>query len=201
MQEKLSPEIPKSKWEQLREPIDFKWRVQSSGKYSTTLVAYIDARDVEDVLDKIIGPENWQNSYTTIANQTLCNIGIRDPSAPITKESWIWKQDGGTESNIEKEKGLLSDCFKRAAVKWGIGRFLYRKKPYKLPSMPKVKADGTPYKDKFGKDMYVPAHDPEKYGPVSNIPFGIVYKLEIRDVDRYIWEFLKPFLENKNKSK
>jgi hypothetical protein len=40
-------------------------------------------------------------------------------------EEWIWKQDVGTESNTEKEKGQASDAFKRACFNWGIGRELY----------------------------------------------------------------------------
>lgn len=49
----------------------------------------------------------------------LCSIGIK------IGEEWVWKTDGGTETDIESEKGELSDSFKRAGVKWGIGRFLY----------------------------------------------------------------------------
>lgn len=41
------------------------------------------------------------------------------------ESEWVWKWDTGSESNVEKEKGQVSDAFKRAAVKWGIGRFLY----------------------------------------------------------------------------
>ena len=49
----------------------------------------------------------------------LCSIGIK------IENEWVWKTDGGTETDIEGAKGELSDSFKRAAVKWGIGRFLY----------------------------------------------------------------------------
>lgn len=174
----------------LKEKMVYKWRVQSSKEFGTTLVAYVDARDVEDVLDKIVSPENWQCEYTEAVNQMICRIGI------FCNGQWVWKSDGGSESQIEKEKGLLSDSFKRAAVKWGIGRFLYRLKPFKLPSI-------KGYKDKF-----YPAHDIKKYGPVEDVPFGILkydfqekrVGLQINDVDKYIWQFLEPWSAKQKKN-
>src|ERR1700710_2501614 len=43
----------------------------------------------------------------------------------LSANRWVWKWDTGSESKVEAEKGQASDSFKRAAVKWGIGRFLY----------------------------------------------------------------------------
>lgn len=105
----------------LTQKIPHKWRVQSYSKNSAvaTCVAYIDARDVMNILDEVIGPENWQSDYKEIKGNLYAGIALR-----INGE-WIWKWDCGTESNAEKEKGEASDAFKRAAVKWGIGRFLY----------------------------------------------------------------------------
>jgi hypothetical protein len=99
----------------------YKWRVQSVSKNypSATCVAYIDARDVMYILDEVVGPENWQSDYKEIKQNLFAGVGIR-----IDGE-WIWKWDCGTESKTESEKGEASDAFKRAAVKWGIGRFLY----------------------------------------------------------------------------
>jgi len=181
------------KLEDLKKKLTYKWRVQSSKEFGTTLVAYIDARDVEDVLDKVAGPENWQCEYTQAGGQMICRIGILCNSADGMQ--WNWKSDGGSESQIEKEKGLLSDSFKRAAVKWGIGRFLYRLTPIKLPSI------------KGFKEKFYPAHDIKKYGPVENVPFGILkwdfdekrVGLQINDVDAYIWKFLEPW-SKKNKN-
>lgn len=101
--------------------LPYKWRVQSfsKNKPSAQCVAYIDARDVQNLLDGVCGPENWQDKYSQVKNTMVCSIGIK------CGDDWVWKSDGGTETEVEAEKGELSDSFKRAAVKWGIGRFLY----------------------------------------------------------------------------
>jgi hypothetical protein len=83
------------------------------------LLAYLDSRDVMNRLDDVIGPENWQCDYKEIKGNLYCGIGI----------SGIWKWGCGTESDMDKEKGEASDAFKRAAVLWGIGRYLYYLKP------------------------------------------------------------------------
>lgn len=84
-------------------------------------LAYVDARYVMRVLDSpLVGPENWQCVYAPGADGILlCGIGI------LVDGTWIWKWDGAGETDIEGEKGAASDAFKRAAVKWGIGRDLY----------------------------------------------------------------------------
>lgn len=105
----------------LKNTMPYQWRVQSFSKNKPVAqcVAYIDARDVMNRLDQVVGPENWQDDYRVINNQLFAGIGI------YIKNQWVWKWDTGTESQTEKEKGIVSDSFKRAAVKWGIGRFLY----------------------------------------------------------------------------
>lgn len=126
------------KLKELQKEIPFKWRVQSfsKNKPSAQCVAYIDARDVMKVLDEVVGPENWQDDYKDLGGQIFAGIGIRTSKSPTRSKvdgsftaeedtGWVWKWDTGSESNIEKEKGQASDSFKRAAVKWGIGRFLY----------------------------------------------------------------------------
>lgn len=84
------------------------------------VLAYIDARDVMDRLDEVCGPDGWQNRYTHAEKKTICEIGVRTDDG-----EWVWKADGAGESDIEAEKGALSDAFKRAAVRWGVGRYLY----------------------------------------------------------------------------
>lgn len=105
----------------LKESVPFKWRVQNFSKSSNTAVcvAYIDSRDVMDMLDATVGQENWQSDYKEIKGNLYAGVGIK------IKEEWVWKWDCGTESNSDKAKGEASDAFKRAAVKWGVGRFLY----------------------------------------------------------------------------
>jgi len=109
--------------EELKKQIPFKWRVQSFSKSSQTAscVAYVDARDVMDILDQVVGTENWQSDFKEIKGNLYAGVGIRLNNSI----EWVWKWDCGTESNTEKEKGEASDAFKRAAVKWGVGRFLY----------------------------------------------------------------------------
>lgn len=105
----------------LTQTIPYKWRVQSVSKTypSASCVAYIDARDVMQMLDDVVGPENWQSDYKEIKENMYAGIGI------FLNGQWVWKWDCGTESQTDAEKGEASDAFKRAAVKWGIGRFLY----------------------------------------------------------------------------
>lgn len=97
------------------------WRAQSMKQDGTAALAlaYIDARDVMNRLDDVLGPDGWQCRYPHANGKTVCEIGIR------VGEEWIWKADGAGDSDIEAEKGALSDAFKRAAVRWGIGRYLY----------------------------------------------------------------------------
>jgi hypothetical protein len=82
-------------------------------------LAYLDARDVMDRLDLVCGADGWQNRYSHVGPITVCEIGI------LLEGTWLWKSDGAGASDIEAEKGALSDAFKRAAVRWGIGRYLY----------------------------------------------------------------------------
>ena len=83
-------------------------------------LAYIDARDVMKRLDEVVGFENWRDCYQeTASGRLICTLKIR-----IDGE-WIGKSDGAGDTNVEGAKGGISDAFKRAAVKWGIGRYLY----------------------------------------------------------------------------
>lgn len=106
---------------QLTKEIPYQWRVQSFSKNKpmAQCVAYIDSRDVMKLLDEVLGAENWQSDYKEVKGNVYAGIGIK-----IDNE-WVWKWDCGTESNMEAQKGEASDSFKRAAVKWGVGRFLY----------------------------------------------------------------------------
>jgi hypothetical protein len=105
----------------LKDEMPFRWRVQQQTERGATCVAYVDSRQVQDKLDEAVGPENWQCDYKVINDNMYAGVAIRREDTG----EWIWKWDCGTESNTEKEKGEASDAFKRAAVKWGVGRFLY----------------------------------------------------------------------------
>lgn len=98
------------------------WRVGATkgDKSAGMALAYIDARDVMDRLDEVVGPENWQSRYPHANGKTVCEIDIY-----IEGRGWVTKSDGAGDTDHEAEKGALSDAFKRAAVRWGIGRYLY----------------------------------------------------------------------------
>lgn len=97
------------------------WRVGSTtqDKKRGMALAYCDARDVMARLDEVCGVGGWQCRYPHANGKTVCEIGIK------VGDEWIWKADGAGDSDVEAEKGALSDAFKRAAVRWGIGRYLY----------------------------------------------------------------------------
>lgn len=111
---------------QLHEPFHpskVSWRVGSISKKDpkkATALAYIDARDVMDKLDNVIGLSNWQCRYIGFGDKTCCEIDIW-----VEGRGWVTKSNGAGDSNVEAEKGAFSDAFKRAAVAWGIGRYLY----------------------------------------------------------------------------
>lgn len=100
--------------------IDFRVQSINKGGYATIL-AYKDARVDMKRLDDVYGAEYWQKKYELIDSHLFCSIGIWNEEIA----QWIWKQDVGTESNTEKEKGEASDAFKRACFNLGIGRELY----------------------------------------------------------------------------
>lgn len=105
--------------DKLKEPIPYKWRVQSAKNGKAVCVAYVDSRQVQDVLDAVLGIENWQSDYKEVKGNVYAGIGV------FINGTWVWKWDCGVESKEDAEKGEASDSFKRAAVKWGVGRFLY----------------------------------------------------------------------------
>lgn len=110
-------------FEQLKRPFPASrvhWRVGRKSNQRAMVLAYIDARDVMQRLDDVMGPGEWQAEYLPPTNGiVICRMGLN-----INGE-WIWKANGAGETQVEGEKGSCSDAFKRAAVLWGIGRYLY----------------------------------------------------------------------------
>ena len=137
--------------ELLKEPIPFRWRIQSFSqkKAQGQCVPYIDARDAQNVLDNVCGAENWQDIYYEAGGLLFCKVGIR------VHDEWVWKSDTGKESYIEKEKGHASDAFKRACVKWGIFRFGYELgTQYIKADMVKTKDNSPSLIDNNGKKIW-----------------------------------------------
>lgn len=94
-------------------------RVGQINENGATLLLYKDARCDQNILDETVGALNWQRLHKR--ENANCIVSIWDDE----KNQWVEKEDTGTESNTEAEKGLASDSFKRACVNWGIGRELY----------------------------------------------------------------------------
>lgn len=86
-----------------------------------SLLLYKDARVDMRILDEVFGEMNWKRHHDVVNGNLFCTLSIWDKD----KKEWVSKQDVGTESNTEKEKGQASDAFKRAGFNWGIGRELY----------------------------------------------------------------------------
>ncbi len=123
--------------EKLSEPFapeKIKWRVGSRTKEKAKgmVLAYLDARDVMERLDEVVGSENWQNKLIPTPDGMICELGIRyiqavpeEVGGDHFESEWIWKSNSAGETAVEEVKGAGSDAFKRAGVLFGIGRYLY----------------------------------------------------------------------------
>ena len=96
-------------------------RIGTINEKGLSLLLYKDARADMKILDETFGVFGWQRTHQSIDGNLYCTVEIWDNE----KKSWISKQDVGTVSYTEKEKGQASDSFKRACVSVGIGRELY----------------------------------------------------------------------------
>lgn len=115
-------------FQKLREPFpaaDIEWRIQSAGKTARNEIyakclAYLTARAIEERLDEVVGPENWRDEYVPgPGGGVLCRLSIR------IGDEWITKEDVSENTAKDAIKGGVSGALKRAAVKFGIGRYLY----------------------------------------------------------------------------
>lgn len=124
-------------------------RISQIDKNWCSLLLYKDARVDQNILDETVGPMNWQKKY--LRENANCIVSIWDKD----KKQWVEKEDTGTESFSEAEKGLASDSFKRACFNWGIGRelytspsiFIFPRKDIKYKSNGKEVAEFFEYKD------------------------------------------------------
>lgn len=120
---------------------DVEWRVTKVHEGNGLAVPYITSRAIQNRLDDVVGPFNWRPRFipwhqyvpkvtavegkedtarTPVASQ-LCGLSIYDEE----RKAWIEKIDGAENTDFETIKGGISDSFKRAAVLWGVGRYLY----------------------------------------------------------------------------
>ena len=111
----------------LREPFpasDVEWRIQqagdNNGKVWAKVLAYVTNRAIMDRLDEVCAPNSWSNEFREgPGGGIICGLSI------LTDNGWVTKWDGAENTDIEAVKGGLSGAMKRAAVQWGIGRYLY----------------------------------------------------------------------------
>lgn len=107
------------------DPADVRWKPQTVSGNRALAIAFIDARAVADRLDEVLGMDNWQDGYEILKQGSVaCRLRVR------LDGEWIEKQDVGSPSEQPDEgdrmKAAYSDALKRAAVKFGVGRYLYR---------------------------------------------------------------------------
>ena len=108
-------------------PEELEWKpITISKKTNKGLAAaYVTNRAIMARLDEVCGPENWKNDFRPGPNGgVVCGLSIRIVREDGSSE-WVTKWDGADNSDIEAVKGGLSNAMRRAAVQWGIGRYLY----------------------------------------------------------------------------
>ena len=162
-----------------------------------TLLLYKDARCDMNILDETVTPFGWMRTHSR--DNANCVVSIWDKD----KQMWISKEDTGTESFTEKEKGLASDSFKRACFNWGIGRELYTA-PFIWVPANKCKIEE---KEKGGKKVYT-CYDnfsvsKIEYDEKNRIKHLVIINAGSNDVVYDMWRskpepFQNPEVVNKN---
>lgn len=122
-------------WGKLLEPFHpsaLGWKPQTVSGHRCLAIAYIDARDVMKRLDDVVGPENWSSMLDELPDGCIrCILSIRIVSGEGEHRTaeWVSKTDVGGPSDQkdlgDRKKAAASDALKRAAVQWGIGRYIY----------------------------------------------------------------------------
>lgn len=133
---------------------EIEWRIARAGKTANgkqwaMCFAYVTARAVQDRLDNVCGPHAWKVDYFHVQpGGVLCNLSIK------IGDEWVTKQDGADESLTEPFKGGISGALKRAAVVWGIGRYLYDLEESFAVILDGRKDGAKHHKDKLGNDFF-----------------------------------------------
>ena len=125
-------------------------RVQQCKEKGCVLLLYKDSRADMTILDDTFGIMGWKREHTRDNKNCIVSVWSTELN------QWVSKEDTGTESNTEQQKGLASDSFKRACVNWGIGRELYSS-PFTWISLNanEVKKNGNKYQLNFGVEFHV----------------------------------------------
>lgn len=117
-------------------------RPQSVKNGKVTMLLYIDSRAVVSLLNETVGNMNWTSEFYEANGQMIGKIAIYDEDRDI----WVSKSDTGSESNIEAEKGLVSDIYKRVLSRWGV---------QELYSAPRITWDDDGYGNTGYKVSYI----------------------------------------------
>lgn len=145
-------------------PSDIEWKpgATTRDKSKGLAMAYVDSRAVQQRFDDVCGPADWRNEFQEgPGGGVLCGISIRIDREDGTAE-WVTKWDGADNSQVEAVKGGLSGSMKRAAVQWGVGRYLYE-----IPS-PWVRLDD---RGRFAETPKIPReYLPKSEGGAPNRP-------------------------------
>lgn len=121
------------------------WRAKSLTRNhdKALALAYVESRPMMARLDEVFGPGGWADDYKEFPSGKLaCGIGI------LVKGEWVWKWDGSGTDEDKGDKGIFTDAFKRACVKWNVGgaRNLY--------DLPKVWIPCETYIGEDGKERF-----------------------------------------------
>ena len=154
----------------MMKPHEIQVMVKTVTQYGKALcLLYKDARYDMAALDEMFGPTNWQKTYRAIGDSLFCTVSVWNGT------QWISKEDVGTESQVDREKGQASDAFKRACYNWGIGRELYTAPDIWIPL---DKNEVGSYEAK-GKQVYTCKQS--FYVMTSAKPIAVINKLVIND--------------------
>lgn len=183
-------ESKQATWAALAAPFpaeDIEWRIaergNGNGKQWAKVLAYVTNRAIMQRLDEVMGPENWQNEFKHIDGAFLCGISLR-----IDNE-WVTKWDGAQESQIEATKGGISGAMKRAAVQWGIGRYLYNLESGWANIHPSGKHyAGRDQKKNLDAMKWDPPQLPAWALPSSAKPNGFITRNQLADLEAMIAE-------------
>lgn len=148
-------------------PEEIQVRMNTVTQRGASFLLYKDARCDMDILDETVGAENWQRAHEEHKGNLFCKVGININYSNGKEPLWVWKEDCGTESNTEKEKGEASDSFKRACVNFGIGRELYTK----IPIFIKIATKDTGKTKANGAKIFIAENPYEKFN-VADIEYS-----------------------------
>jgi hypothetical protein len=156
------------------DPSQVHWRAQTVANGKALALAYVDARDVMDRLDTICGPENWQDEYVeTARGRVICTLSIK------INGQWVNKSDGAGNTDVEGDKGALSD-----ALKWGIARYLYSLGNIWVP----CELNGQGKFKKFTDDPWSYCKLPKVKDRDAPFPSGPARnKTDLKDMGKALW--------------